>query len=170
MKEFFKSKKFQHILLGIGLFLAVLVIFEAGMVAGYHKAFFSYRMGEDYYKTFDNGDNGMMPIPGFMNARELPNQNGAVGNIVKISLPTITVADKDGVEKTILIGDDTVIRQFRDTLQPADLAIGNFIIVIGSPNNQSQIDANLIRVLPAPAPLNTTQNPPTSATTNPVKQ
>ena len=44
-----------------------------------------------------------------------------------------------------------------------DLKLGDFVVVIGTPNAQGQIEAKFIRVMPAGMPVSPTQTP---ATTN----
>lgn len=133
--------------MGVGLALIVLLIFQAGMFVGYRKAAFSYRFGDNYYRAF--GEHGPRPfqIPlqeGFIES------HGAVGKIVTINLPTFVMVGPDEIEKVILIGDDTQIRHFDTTISASDLKVDDFTVVLGSPNENSQIEAKLIRVLPAP--------------------
>jgi hypothetical protein len=82
----------------------------------------------------------------------LPGGNGAVGKIVSINLPTIVVASPDNIEKTINISDNTLIRQFRDTLNAKDLTVGEHVVVLGEISNPDNgvIDAKLIRLIPPP--------------------
>lgn len=150
LKELVQSKKFQKVIKIVGIIFCAVVIFHAGMVSGFHKARFSYRMGDNYYREFDGGrGRGKMDIR-MMGERNLPNAHGSIGKIVKIELPLITIADRDGVEKVILVKDDTQIRRFRDTVLSTDLKVDNFVTVIGSPNEESQIEAKLIRLVSEP--------------------
>ena len=55
----------------------------------------------------------------------------------------------DNVEKSVLITDDTEIREFRNLIKPEDLKVNDLVIVIGSPNNTGEIQAKLIRLMPA---------------------
>ena len=103
-------------------------------------------MGDNYYRAFGQRDNRFMQG---LYGRDLPGANGAVGKIVSISLPTIVVASRDGVEKDIVVGTSTVLRRFMDTVSPSDLKVEDFIVVIGSPNGQGQIEARFVRVMPA---------------------
>ena len=83
-----------------------------------------------------------------------PNAHGAVGKILKIELPTIIVEDKDATEKVIVLTENTKIQNGTTTVTPLDLKINDFIITIGSPNDQGQVEAKFIRILPAPESLN----------------
>jgi hypothetical protein len=63
------------------------------------------------------------------------------------------VQDNDGTEKIVLIKDDTSIRSMRDDISKDRLKVDDFIVVIGSPNAQGQIEAKLIRLMPAGIPI-----------------
>ena len=86
--------------------------------------------------------------------------HGAVGKIIKIDLPTLIITGKDNIEKVILIKDDPKIRRFNEDIKPSDLKVDDFIVVIGTPNNQSQVEAKLIRIMPPPPEF--IQNKPAS--------
>lgn len=148
LKEFTQSNTFRGIIVGIVVAIIALLIFQAGMHVGYRKASFSFRFGDNYYRAFgDQGGPKLFHMPlrgGFIES------HGAVGQIVSINLPTFVVADPKGIEKVVLINDSTVIRQFDQDLTPDDLGIDNFTVVLGSPNEDSQIEAKLIRILPPP--------------------
>lgn len=125
--------------------LAVLGIFQAGVFVGYHKAFLARRlMGNDMRGP---GPGGSM---GFVTEGDIASGHGAVGQIVKISLPQIIVADKDRSEKDILVSSETKIRQFRNELTASQLKVDDFVVILGAPNNNGQIAAKFIRLLPAP--------------------
>ncbi len=159
-KNFIQSKTFKKILWVIGGTLVFLIIFQAGVFVGYRKAAFSYHGGESYYRTF--GGRGFAEM---MGAGRLPNAHGAIGKIIKIELPTFVMEDRDQIEKVISITDDSAIRRFHDVLEPADLKVGDMVMVIGSPDNNTdtaEIEARLIRLLPAQ------ENTASNATTSPV--
>ena len=146
-KELLQSKVPKKILYGIGIAVIALVIFQAGVFVGYHKAAFSYRWGDNYYRTFGEPQKRFgkdFPRGGFSDA------HGATGEIIKIDLPTLVVQGQDNIEKIVVIKNDTAIRRSRDTAQQMDLKIDDFVVVIGSPNDQGQIEAKLIRLMPPP--------------------
>jgi len=87
----------------------------------------------------------MMPLRG----DDFTNPHGTFGKIIKIDLPTIAVQASDGTEKSIVIDDNTTIRRFQETLTSKDLKVDDPIVVIGEPNDQGQIEAKLIRLMPA---------------------
>lgn len=147
LKEFSRSKTFQGTLVGLGVAIVALLIFQAGMLVGYRKAAFSYRMGDNYYRAF--GDRGPRPF-------QIPLRGGfseaysAIGKVMSINLPTFVVTGPDEVEKVILISESTQIRRFDRTIKASDLKVGDFTVTLGSPNDDSQIEAKLIRILPPP--------------------
>jgi hypothetical protein len=64
------------------------------------------------------------------------------------------VQDKDNTEKVILIKEDTKIQKMMGSVLKTDLRLDDFVIIIGSPNNIGQVEAKLIRIMPAPQLLN----------------
>ncbi len=145
IKEFSQSKTFKKILYGMGVVIVALLIFQGGVLVGYHKAGFSYRLGDNYHRMF--GGERDKTLLG-MYRGDFTDAHGSVGKIIKINLPTFVLEGQDGVEKIISINDDTVIRQFRETIKPTDLKVNDFVVVIGSPNTQGQIESRLIRLMP----------------------
>ncbi len=148
VKAFLQSKNFSRILWGLGVAVAVIAVFQAGVFVGFRKAGFSYRLGDNYYRAFDGGRRGG-PVPG-LRPGEFPDAHGAAGRIVKIDPPTFVMEGDDRLERIVVMNDDTVIRRFRDTIAPGDLQPDDYVVVIGSPDDQSRISAKLIRVLPPP--------------------
>ncbi|MFA6158316.1 MAG: hypothetical protein WC763_01695 [Candidatus Paceibacterota bacterium] len=137
---------------GLALICALL-IFQAGVAVGYRKASFSRELGNNFYRMFDGGfgsqgRGGMMPPPGFMFAENLPGGHGATGRIASLNLPSFIVVGPDGIERVVVVSDDTDIRRFRETLEPADLVVGDQVVVLGSPDEAGQISARLIRIMP----------------------
>lgn len=151
IKNIWQSKFFLGVIFTLAIIVSVLVIFQAGRFVGFHQAGFSYRMGDNYYRAFEGPRPGGMKKGG-MPFGDLPSGHGAVGEIIKVNLPTLIVSTPDNLEKTILLKDDTLIRHFRGEASSTDFKSGDMIIVVGEPNQDSVIEAKLIRILP-PAPL-----------------
>ena len=146
IKKIFESKILVGILYGVGIAVAVLLIFSAGVSVGFRKASFGRAWGDNYERNF-----GMRPMPPFgMGGNDFPNAHGAMGKIIKIELPTIIVQDQDKTEKVVLIKNDTKVQKMRDNINVANLKVDDFIVVIGSPNDQGQIEAKFIRMMPSP--------------------
>ncbi|MDD5152867.1 MAG: hypothetical protein PHS95_02620 [Candidatus Pacebacteria bacterium] len=151
IKKVLDSKISVSILYAVGIALTAMLIFYGGVAVGFHKASFGRAWGDHYNENFGMGPRG----PGNMGMMGyLPNAHGTVGKIIKMELPTVIVQDKDNTEKVVLIKDDTRIQKMREQIVTTDLKIDDFIVVVGSPNEQGQIEAKLIRVMPSPDFLN----------------
>lgn len=148
-KKITDSKILKRILYGLGIAVIALLIFQAGAVIGYRKADFYSRWGENYHRNFGGPPGGFVRGMGISPAA-LPNSHGTFGQVIKIEPSGFAVESSEGVEKTVIAKDDFLIRRFRDNIGLNDLKAGDFVVVIGDPNNQGQIEAKLIRVLPPP--------------------
>jgi len=155
IKKIFESKTLRTVIYTIGTLAVVSLVFQAGMMAGFRKASFGRDWGDNYAMNFGSPYRGtQMMGRDFGDFGNLPNAHGAIGRIIKIELPTIIVLDeKENTEKVVLISDKTEIRKVRDSAIKEDLKIDDHIVVIGSPNSSGQIEAMLIRLLPAPLDL-----------------
>lgn len=147
MNEFLKKSKVRWVIYILGFVVVALLIFQAGMFVGFKNASFSFRTGEQYFRQMNGGRNDQFMG---MNRGDFENSHGATGKIININLPSIIVSDKDGVEKTILIGTSTSIKNFKDSIRPEDLKVDDFVTVIGNPNDKTEIEADLIRIMPDP--------------------
>jgi hypothetical protein len=142
-----RDKKISVIVLSI---IGTLIIFKMGMFVGYHKALFSYRSDAGFGRGMEmNGDKYGLPKPGFMN-EEFSTSHGAVGRIVSVSLPSFVVAGPDNSEKTVTVGDRTMIRRMKDTVSASDIRTDDFAVVLGEPNEAGKIDAKFVRLMPLP--------------------
>lgn len=149
LKEIHKSKAVQWIIFGLIVFVLVLIIFQAGVFVGYNKARFGVRFGDNFNRNFVDPRGGGFDR-GFDDRKFLISGHGAVGEIVSIVMPQIVVAGPDNFEKTVLVGNDTLVRQFRDEVATTSLKVGDYIVVLGTPNDNGQIEAKLIRTVPPP--------------------
>ncbi|MHB1316748.1 MAG: DUF5666 domain-containing protein [Minisyncoccota bacterium] len=149
IKDFIQSKSFRGILIGLGISIVTLTIFQVGVSVGYRKAIFSHRLGDNFEKNFKDPRGGF-GFKGDPREMDMPGGHGAAGKIVSISLPVIIVAGPDNLEKTVVVNDDTEIREFRNNITKDKLQVGSYIIVLGTPDDKGQIDAKLIRLAPVP--------------------
>jgi hypothetical protein len=150
--NFFQSKTFKIIIWVVVALIVLLLVFRLGIEVGYKKAQFSYHWGENYHLNF-GGPKGGFFLPPNKND-EFISSHGAAGQIIKIDNNNLIIKDQENVEKSILIKDDTTIFCLRQKIKASDLKTGDFIVVIGDPNNAGQIEAKLIRVMPSPAQIN----------------
>ncbi|MDO8515893.1 MAG: hypothetical protein Q7S28_01435 [bacterium] len=140
-----RGKKFHYVFWAIGTAIVLLLTFKAGAFIGFKKASFSYRMGEKYYRGVMGPERGMF---GAMGDRNFRSAHGVAGSIILVGSSTIEIQARDGGEQTVLITPQTAIRRFRETISAGDLKAGDTIIIIGAPNDEGEIEAKLIRVLP----------------------
>jgi hypothetical protein len=151
-KNFFKSKTFKATMISLGVLIVILLVLQIGIRIGFRKAGFSFHEGENYYRVFGNHQQkNHFPFMKMGVLRDdFPVAHGATGKIIQINLPTFVVEDMDHTEKIILAGDKTTVRSFREDWKLTDLKIDDFVTVIGSPNENGQIEARLIRIMPPP--------------------
>ena len=155
IKKVFEGRNSFRILCVIGVIIVGLLIFYAGIGVGFRKASFGRAWGENYERNF-----GMMPNRPMFGKDNFPNAHGAVGKIIETKLPTIIVQDRDNTEKVILIKTDTQIQKAMEKIAVNDLKMDDFVVVIGTPNKQGQIEAKFIRVMPLGMPIIPQQQAP----------
>ncbi len=160
--KLFQSKNFKISLGCLGGLIVLLLAFQAGIMVGFKKADFSYRWGENYHQNFAGPRGGF--FDGMMrdfSDRDFIGAHGVFGQIMKIDGSTLVIKGQDNVEKIVLVKEDTVIERFRETVKLSDLKIDDYITIIGEPNEAGQIEAKLIRIIPAPpqASLNGQKQP-----------
>ncbi len=149
-KEFFESKTFKVITWTVAGLIVLLLAFWVGVAVGYKKAMFSYSWGENYHRNFGGPRGGFVSFSGEDENRDFINPHGAFGQIVKIEGNNFFVSGQDNAEKVVVVSGGTKILRFRDEIKPSDLKIDDYVVVIGQPNEQGQIEAKIIRVMPAP--------------------
>ncbi len=138
----------KKIIIGLAIFVVVVLIFGAGLFVGGMKARFSYRWAENYHRNFGGpqagffGDWRKFPTPpgDFIESR------GTFGEIIKINDADFVVKGRGDVEKVVLVTGKTIIEEGRKMVKINELKIGDNVVIIGSPNEQGQIEAKLIRV------------------------
>ena len=152
VKDLSESKTLKVATYIFGILFIFFLIFQAGVSVGFHKAKFARDWGQNYYQNFGPRGGGRNPMPKMMMGMgdRFPNANGANGKIIKLDLPTLIVQDLDNTEKVILINDETKIVSQKEEISVDNLKVDNFIVVIGNPNDQGQIEAKLIRLMPLP--------------------
>jgi len=149
LKTIHESKTVRGILIGLGVAVTVMLIFHFGTIMGYHKARFSDDYGGNFERNFmgqQRGENFFSGMSGMMES--VPGGHGAVGEVVSVSLPTFVVAGPDNLEKTVVINDETLVREFRDKRTKEDIIVGKTVVVLGTPNDAGVIEAKLIRIMP----------------------
>lgn len=143
--SFMKSNTLVKVLAALGVLIVAMFIFEAGIVVGFHKASFAYHWEENYEHNFGSSGGPLMP------GRTAPNPHGTEGKIVSISLPTFVVAGQNENERTIMVDDDTIIRDGAKSVGTDDLSVGKYVVVIGAPGDDGVVAAGFVRVMPPAA-------------------
>ena len=138
----------KWIIVGLAGFVIIILIFGAGMFVGGIKARFSYRWAESYHKNFAGPREGFFgnwqgipPFPG-----EFIEGHGTFGEIIKINDSDLVIKGQGDLEKIIVLKEDTILEKGRATIKKEDLKVGDQVVIIGSPNEQGQIEAKLIRI------------------------
>ncbi|TSC60329.1 MAG: Uncharacterized protein LiPW15_207 [Parcubacteria group bacterium LiPW_15] len=142
--NFFNSKKFTKIVLGLVMFGLLFSAFRVGELVGFKKASFSFKWGENYYL------NAAGPGPHMfdMDAQYFMPAHGVAGKIMGISSTSIVLTDRENLEREVIVDDDTEFFIFRNRIPFSDLKTGDAATVIGSPEDSGMIRAKLIRLLP----------------------
>jgi hypothetical protein len=149
LEDIHQSKIVREIVIGIGVIILVLCILFVGINIGEHRARFAGQFGDNFERNFLGPRDGMMG-GGYFGGM-MPGGHGAIGEIISLNLPQLIVTGPDNLEKTVLISTSTIIRQFQTNIQSSELKVGDFVVVLGNPNENGQIEAKLIRVMPNPS-------------------
>ena len=141
--NFFQSKIFKWIIIGVAELILLIGAFGLGMKVAFHKARFTDSWMRNYRQNFMKPMRGMPMRPNehFFSA------HGVFGSILTVEKDSLTVKDEEDNEKTVLITPSTSIRLNLEDLKIEDLKSGQVVVVIGAPNDQGQIEAKFIREL-----------------------
>ena len=144
-----ESKNFRIGIIAIGGVIILLFSFKAGVEVGYHKASYAFGWGEHYYDNIiaPRGEKSMMTNRRFINP------HGTLGTVIKTGDEFLTVKDQDGVEKTVLVSKDTVINKGRGSASLNDIKTDEHVVIIGEANDNGQIQARFVRIMPKNFPL-----------------
>lgn len=145
-KNIHQSKTVRGVLIGIIICVILLFVFTAGISVGEHRARFAGQFGDNFERNFMGPKNPEMFA--VMNRNEMPSGHGAVGEIISLKLPQIIVSGPDNLEKTVLVSTSTIIRRFQENISASELQTNDFVVVIGRPDTNGQIEAGLIRIMP----------------------
>lgn len=151
IKKFFQKRDvLKWVIIGLAGFVVLILVFGAGMKVGALKARYSYRWAENYQRNFAGPRGGFLGNfrQGF-EGRDFINAHGVFGEIIeitKVGLDTaLVIKGQDDVEKIIITTKDTTVKKGMETMKDY-LKVGDHVVVIGTPNEQGQIEAKLIRL------------------------
>lgn len=151
-----EHKLFKIIILSLSGFIILASSFGLGVIVGVKKAEFSFAWADQYHRNFGGPPQGFL---GDYAAENFTAANGSFGEVIKIDSSTdlqytnITVRSGDNIEKTILADDKTYVTVQRKKINLAEIKLGDNVVVIGQPNSNAQITAELIRIMPSPPPF-----------------
>ena len=138
--------------------IAALLIFQLGMFVGFRKASFSYGWGDNYNRIFGGPTGGMMRD---FSGKNMMNGHGTAGSVVSVDASGLVIKGTDGVEKVITVTDKTSVMMGRTALKTTDLKAGDAVVIIGRPQNDGTVSAEIIRVFAAAPPPSSLNLPPT---------
>ena len=164
-KEFTQSKHFSKIIYTIGGLLIALIIFQAGIFVGYRNAAFSINWDKAHYGNARDPRSIFAP---FGRDADDMNPHGAIGEVISIKLPLVMIKGQSGNDAIVLIDSTTSIRSMRNQASTSDIKIGDQIVTVGTPDDQGQIHATLIRIMPQSSdqPLSIPASKPTPKSFN----
>ncbi len=134
------------VIVAILCFVVIVFVFGVGIFVGQERAQFSFRWAENYHRNFGGPSQGVF---GNFPDQDFTNSHGIFGSIIKIDGNSLIIKGQDNIEKTAVISNGTTIINQSGEMQPSWLKVNDRVVIIGSPNDQGQVDAKFIRVLPA---------------------
>ena len=162
IKKWVDSDLIKRIIYAFGVLMIAAIIFQAGIFVGFRRVSFGRDWSKNYERNFGPIQHGLGMMGGTYDT--LPNAHGVIGNIINIELPTMIVSGQNGVEKVVLIKEDTIIHLMRENISKDKLALGDDVVILGDPNSQGQIEAKLIRVMQVSLTNTTSTNNTISST------
>jgi len=135
----------KWMVIGIAGFVIVGLIFGAGMFVGGLKAKFSYRWAENYHKNFAGPRGGFLEDLRRFPAGDFINSHGVFGEIIELQDAGFVIKSIGDAEKIIVTAKDTLIMKGGEAAEDG-LKVGDRVVIIGSPNEEGQIEAKLIRI------------------------
>lgn len=124
----------------IGVIVLSALIFHAGLSIGSHSRF---RDRDDSRYEFQAPGGFSVRMPrGY-----IQEGHGVVGTVESVATSSLVLKSRDGAEQTVLLTDDTSVRnRFGDASSTA-ITVGDQAVVIGTPNEDGTVSASVIRVM-----------------------
>lgn len=148
IKPHLKKYAFPLIVVTVIWLVVLLLVFRLGLNLGLRQGAFTCQWSENYHRNF-----GGPPPGGFMQALgndESVRAHGVFGQVIGTATGTLLIKQNDGVETSVAVTDDSVIEMFRQRVPITEVHVNEMVVVIGEPNDQGQITAAFIRILPPP--------------------
>ena len=144
-KLFYNPDVLKWVIVGLVGFIAIILIFSVGMKVGTLKAKYSYSWAENYHKNFAGPRGGFLGDWRGFPAGDFIGGHGAFGEIIELSGNGFVIKGRGDVEKIIITSEETVIKVGSKIVEDG-LKVGDRVVIIGSPNEEGQIEAKLIRI------------------------
>jgi hypothetical protein len=136
----------KWVIIGLLIVVAIVLVLGLGILIGEKKAKFSYRWAEQYHEMFAGPRAGFFGDWRNFPSGEFIEAHGVFGEIIEMKENELVIKGREDVEKVILITDETIIQKGREKMKKEDLKVGNFVVVIGSPDEEGKIEAKMIRL------------------------
>jgi hypothetical protein len=157
--KFIKPDMLKWIIIGLIGFVVLILVFGVGVKVGTLKARYSYRWADNYHKNFAGPRSGFLGDWRGFPAGDFIGGHGAFGEIIEINPSTgstsspqassgqesFVIKGRENVEKVIITNQETTITKGREAIKDG-LKVGDRMVIVGSPNEEGQIEAKLIRV------------------------
>lgn len=145
-----ESKVFRAVILTIACIMVLLFVFGLGFSVGTRKADFSFKWAEQYHQNFAGPRDGFLGMGNIMMQDNFIDANGVIGEVISINGSKITIKGRENVEKIVVADEGTIIMCQRKNFKLSELKTGDSVVIMGAPNNNGQIEADFIRIMPVP--------------------
>jgi hypothetical protein len=152
----FKNPDFlKRVIIGLAGFVILILAFGAGVKVGTLKARYSYRWADNYHKNFAGPRGGFFGDWRRFPAGDFIGGHGTFGEIIEMKDNGFVIKGQENVEKVIIVNQGTSIIKGREPISAKGgaasagkdgLKVGDRLVVIGSPNEEGQIEAKFIRI------------------------
>lgn len=135
----------KWVIIGLVGFIVIILIFGAGVKVGTLKARYSYRWADNYHTNFAGPRGGFLGDWRKFPAGDFIGGHGVFGEIIELNDSGFVVKGRGDIEKVVVTTGDTVVKKGRETAEDG-FKVGDRVTIIGSPNEEGQIEAKLIRI------------------------
>jgi hypothetical protein len=147
----FWCRVLKWVIVGLAGFVVLILVFGAGVKVGTLKAQYSYRWADNYHKNFAGPRGGFFGDWQRFPAEDFIGGHGAFGEIIEMKDNGFVIKGPENAEKVVITNQNTTIVKGRETIKDG-LKVGDRVVIIGSPNDEGQIEAKLIRIFAEDAP------------------
>jgi hypothetical protein len=148
-KDFYKTRVFKICSLVLAAVLVALMSFAAGAKFGFDRAFFMCNLSHNYERNFIGQRGGSWNE---ISGRNAIGMHGIVGEVLSVGTSTLTVSDRDNLEKAVLVTASTSIKSMNNNISLADIKVDSKVVIFGRPNDRGEIQASMIRLVPENIP------------------